>query len=839
MFPILYENITTGVVPDNFGIGVLKDALSCEVTEERNGEYELKLKYPSSGAYANQLVPRAIIKAKPNYTDDPQLFRIYKVGKVINSSFTIYARHISYDLSGFPITTGTANNVSDALTLLQNASQGYVFNTDKSTHANFTIHTPSSVRSWLGGKDGSILDVYGPGEYKYNNFTVSFLTNRGQDRGVTVRYGKNLTKLENTDDSSNLVTGIMAYWQSTDEDTVTVISDVITTGVTLDVVAVNVIDASGEFENQPTKNQLNTYVNKYIQNHEVQNIKKNFKFDFVQVSRLLKDRVDLCDTIHIIYEDYNIQATAKCIATTWDVLNDKYTEVEIGEPKTNIADTISSINKAVSGQITSNQVKQAINSATELITGNRGGYVILHDSDGDTYPDELLIMNTPDISTATKVWRWNLSGLGYSSNGYSGPFGLAMTMDGAIVADYVKTGNLVFGGGGNTDGKLEIRDALGNIICRFDKTGADVKGHIQAESFTADAGNNYSVDILTTTEKVSMLGKLSGALLYSNGKPISGFAYNQGSSAPVLFVAEPSSTSMGSTIGMIRQNKASSGGANNIETYNRWMNGDDYTDYCTVQMLAGKRNSTTRSVQHNANIANPNNSSYSGNAHAGFSVTETNNAARTGSMSVELGGGQSVSGSVNNNTASFTATSKSASLSLNSTDGPIISAYASSNSHGISLYNSGTSSIYLNGSNGNVTCVSVTQTSSEKYKKNIEDLTEEEAKKILELRPVDYDFINELQGTNMHGFIAEEVDKVIPDLVKHTSKYPDNMVDEDGNIIEQEDEVSLDYIMMIPYITKMLQMQQKQIDLQQKQIENLTNELNKLKGDLNNNGTEH
>lgn len=854
MFPILYENITTGVVPDNFGIGVLKDALSCEVTEERNGEYELKLKYPSSGAYVNQLVPRAIIKAKPNYTDDPQLFRIYKVGKVINSSFTIYARHISYDLSGFPITTGTANNVSDALTLLQNASPGYVFNTDKSTHANFTIHTPSSVRSWLGGKDGSILDVYGPGEYKYNNFTVSFLANRGQDRGVTVRYGKNLTKLENTDDSSNLVTGIMAYWQSTDDDKVTITSDVITTGVTLDVVAVNVIDASGDFENQPTKSQLNTYVNKYIQNHEVQNVKKNFKFDFVQVSRLLKDRVDLCDTIHIIYEDYNIQATAKCIATTWDVLNDKYKEVEIGEPKTNIADTISSINKAVSGQITGNQVKQAINSATELITGNRGGYVILHDSDGDTYPDELLIMNTPDIATATKVWRWNLSGLGYSSNGYSGPFGLAMTMDGAIVADYVKTGNLVFGGGGNTNGKLEIRDASGNIICRFDKTGADVKGHIQAESFTADAGNNYSVDILTTTEKVSMLGKLSGALLYNGNKAISGFAYNQGSNAPVLFVAEPSSTNTGSTIGMIRQNKFSSG-LSNIETYNRWVNGDAYDDYCSVQMLAGKSNNTTRQVQHNANIANPNNSSYSGNAYAGFGVTETNNAARTGSMSVSLGGGQSVSGSVSNNNAGFSSqldndnyaqlgvtksnNNTNAYLNLKSSSGPAIYAYASSNSHGISLSNGGTSSIYLNGSNGNVVCVSVTQTSSEKYKKNIEDLTEEEAKKILELRPVDYDFINESQGTNMHGFIAEEVDKVIPDLVKHTSKYPDNIVDEDGNIIEQEDEVSLDYIMMIPYITKMLQMQQKQIDLQQKQIENLTNELNKLKGDLNNNGTEH
>ena len=111
MFPVLYDSIVTGTVPEHYGIGVLKDALSCVITEERNGAYELVLKYPSSGAYADKLVTRAVIKAKPNFTDDAQLFRIYKIGKAIGSSFTVYARHISYDISGFPITTGSASNV--------------------------------------------------------------------------------------------------------------------------------------------------------------------------------------------------------------------------------------------------------------------------------------------------------------------------------------------------------------------------------------------------------------------------------------------------------------------------------------------------------------------------------------------------------------------------------------------------------------------------------------------------------------------------------------------------------------------------------------------------------
>lgn len=789
MFPVLYDSIVTGTVPEHYGIGVLKDALSCVITEERNGGYELVLKYPSSGVYAENLVTRAVIKAKPNFTDDPQLFRIYKVGKAIGSSFTVYARHISYDISGFPITNGSASNVGDALILLNAKAPGYKFSTDKSVQAEFKIDKPSSVRSWFGGKTGSILDQYGPGDWKYNNFECKFLANRGQDRGVTIRYGKNLTKLENIDDSSNLVTSVMAFWQSSDDNPVTVISDAISTGATLDVTACQVVDASDYFENKPTVDQLNDYATKYIAGHITNKVKNNIKLDFAQISKLLKDRVDLCDTVHIVYEDYGISATAKCIKTTWDVLQDKYTEIELGEARTNIADTIVGINKDISNQITTNQVKAAINDATDLITGNKGGYILLHDSDEDGYPDELLIMNTSDISTATKVWRWNLSGLGYSSKGYSGPFGLAMTMDGAIVADYIKTGNLVFGGSGNTDGKLEIRDEAGNLICRFDKTGAKVKGEVSATSFNANAGDGNSYDILTQDTHVSMLGTLSGIAGYNKNKELHcgiGHAYNNSVNsnniASAVYAKDPSSNNAA----IMRYN-------NNVRkdgsTHEYLEIGNYYTDQSKGDIYTTMKSEYDSSNGRQCDIH-------------GY-IKNANSSATEGSWDL------SVRNKDNNTTGN---------MSLRTGDSYIIERTTSKGEVSLSMSNTDTAKIYMNGASGNVQCISLTQTSSKKYKKNIESLTDEEAKKILNLRPVTYDFKDEECGKNMRGFIAEEVDAVIPELVKHTN-------------MDNKDEVSLDYTMMIPYLTKMIQLQQKQIDDQQKQINDLKNEINKLKGE--------
>lgn len=87
------------------------------------------------------------------------------------------------------------------------------------------------------------------------------------------------------------------------------------------------------------------------------------------------------------------------------------------------------------------QQQTAINNATNWITGAKGGYVVINKNEQDQ-PYEILIMDTPDISTAKNVWRWNQGGLGFSSSGYNGPYATAITQDGSIVANFITTGVL-------------------------------------------------------------------------------------------------------------------------------------------------------------------------------------------------------------------------------------------------------------------------------------------------------------------------------------------------------------------------------------------------------------
>lgn len=487
MIPILYSVITEGQVPTNYGVGALTDCLSCEVKEERNGIYELTLTYAAQGIHAEEIIPNACILAKPNFTDDAQIFRIYKVGKTMNGKFTVYAQHISYDLGGKVITSGTAGTCTSACALLEGAAGAFTITTDKSVTADFEIKEPSSVRSWFGGKQGSLLDIYGTGEWHYDNFACSFNLHRGADRGVTIRYGKNLTELSQEISVENLVTAIVPYYLDTETGT-KVIGNKNTTGLMSDVVRDIAIDFTMDVDTEsatPIADQLDILAQKYINNNVLTRALSSIKLDFVQLSTL-QDRVDLCDTVHIYFEALGISASVKCISTTWDVLRDRYTSCEFGDTKSDITDTIVQQAKEITQRVTSSQLEFSVNHATELITGNLGGYVVLHDANGDGEPDELLIMNTDDIATATKVWRWNSAGLGYSSTGYAGTYGTAITANGEIVADFITTGtmsaNLIRGGvlqlGSNLNqsGEMKVYDEANNLIAELNKDGLKMYG---------------------------------------------------------------------------------------------------------------------------------------------------------------------------------------------------------------------------------------------------------------------------------------------------------------------------------------------------------------------------
>lgn len=443
MIPILFSSITEGTVPTSFGIGHLTDIINSKVIEKRNAEYELSFTYAANGIHAEEILVDRFVLAKPNYTDDPQLFQIYEVTGTLNGRFEVKAEHVSYALSGKIITSGTAASCSAACLLLQGSAGNFTITTDKTVVADFKILEPSSVKSWFGGKQGSLLDVYGTGEWHYDNFTATLKLHRGQDRGVTLRYGLNLTELSQIINISNLATAVQGYYKDPDTGVVT-LGTKISTGLTLNLAKERAIDFSGDVDPEsatPIATQLDNLTNNYIANNQLDTAFKTITLDFVQEGGL-SDRVDLCDTVHIYFEALGISAALKCIETEWDVINERYTKCTFGNSRVDITDSIQTIQKEVAEKPSTSMMEEAIKYMTDLITGNIKGYVINgHDTNGDGYPDENLIMDTNDIATATKVIRSNLGGIGFSTNGYGGPYTTCIGFAG-IIADAITTGTL-------------------------------------------------------------------------------------------------------------------------------------------------------------------------------------------------------------------------------------------------------------------------------------------------------------------------------------------------------------------------------------------------------------
>jgi len=510
MIPVLYETMTEGTVPTHYGLGPLTDCLRCEVSEERNGKYELVLEYAAEGIHAEDIQVNRFIMAKPNFTDNPQIFRIYKVSKVMNGKFTVNAQHISYDLSGKVISTGTAGSCVAACLLLEASAGNFTISTDKTVSADFVIKEPSSVRSWFGGKQGSLLDVYGTAEWYYDNYSCSLKLNRGMDRGVQIRYGKNLTALSQEIDMSNLCTGVIPYYID-DETNTKVVGAKVSTGLVLDVDRDQAVDFSSDVDPEsatPIATQLATLASNYIANNIFTRVFSSITLDFVQMGEL-KDRVDLCDTVHIFFEPLGISVALKCVATVWDVLQERYIQTTFGDSRNSIADTIVNQQKDIDEKPSMSVMEQAINASSKLITGNLGGYVINgHDSNGDGYPDENLIMDTNDINTATAVWRWNLGGLGFSPNGYAGPYdAVALDMQGRINASAISTGvlnaNLIKAG--------VISDVAGNS--QIDMTNGHAKLYelIAKRNFTVIDNNDITHASLTTLLAGDVALKLYGS----------------------------------------------------------------------------------------------------------------------------------------------------------------------------------------------------------------------------------------------------------------------------------------------------------------------------------------
>lgn len=447
------------------GLGALPDATSCIVTEERNGEYEVEMEYPLTGRHFHDIQKRRILYVKPNPYDDPQPFRIYSITKPINGIVTVHAAHLSYDTSGsivklFPADAGSASAAMSYLKNFSVPSTPFTFFTNVGKSGTMSVPKPSSIRSLLGGSDGSILDTFG-GEYLFDKWNISLLESRGANRGVTIRYGKNMTDLEQEENDTDFYTGVYPFWYSESEDgglvTLSANDGIVNAPGNYDFVKIMPLDLSSEdFSKEttdsegytttiekPTEAELLAAAQKYIANNKIGIPKVSLDVSFVMLaqSEEYKDfarleTVKLCDTVTVEFEKLGVKTTAKCIKTVYNVLTDKYDSIELGEPKSSLAETVSNQGTLIEEASDKSYMERAIQNATDLImSGKLGGYVTVT-------KNEIYIADNKDLDKAVKVWRWNSGGLGYSSSGKDGPFGTAMTSDGKIVADYISTGNL-------------------------------------------------------------------------------------------------------------------------------------------------------------------------------------------------------------------------------------------------------------------------------------------------------------------------------------------------------------------------------------------------------------
>lgn len=536
--PILFPADATTFTSN--GLGAL-DPTRCVVTEARNGEYELECQLSVDSVHYGDIANNMILAVKPgdggslHAQADIQAFRIYEITEPLNGVVTLSARHISYDLSYNTVMPCTAASITAAFdAILANVVETcpFTFQTDKSTAANFKVTTPQTVRGVLGGQQGSILDVYG-GEYQWNNYVVQLWNHRGTDANATLRYGKNITDINQEQNLENVVTGIVPFWAS--EDTVVTLPEKSvdsTYASSYPFKRTVPVDFSSTWENAPTESQLRSKAQSYITANNIGVPKVSIKVSFVALwqTEEYKDiapleRVHLCDTVGVVFEKYGINTRAEVIKTEWDCLAERYLSIELGEARSSMASTLVKMDADQTQALadTKTNLERAIEVATDWLTNADSHVYIVEDENTGSISEFLFVNGNQPIQTATQVMRLNAAGLGFSKNGVNGPFTNAFVFDadkgGHLVADFITAGTMLadrilggtlkLGGNNNGNGVLEIYNSSGTKIMTINNTGIYYANNM----FSVNASGNLSAQnaSLTSATVTGSISSTSGS----------------------------------------------------------------------------------------------------------------------------------------------------------------------------------------------------------------------------------------------------------------------------------------------------------------------------------------
>lgn len=403
MIPRIYDNSFTTY--ESNGLGLLVDAISCQVEEESNGDFELTLVYPSDGSFFYALKQDNLIKADASDTLKGQLFRIDTISKPLNGQVTVYAKHISFDLAKNSLN----EDINERNIKCENAGQHMLQKSDADSRfsiesniemlGNYSMDRKTDCLSAIAGTRGSLIDTFGNGpKLLRDNFTISVLTRRGKDDNTLIAYKKNITGFTLEEDYSEIINVIKPYATVTDEegnespiyiDEIGVKSSRYVEG---DIVKSQWIDFSDKFDEDetPTKEKLKNLAEKYFNDNSCDLPKMTYKIEFQPLSQTEEykedgldelEHIGMDDSVYIANSKYKIRDQARVIKTTYNVLADKYISIELGDPKTTLG---SIINKSNNDTVTKDEVKEIIKNnkkdypntlpAIPVITIDRAGF---------------------------------------------------------------------------------------------------------------------------------------------------------------------------------------------------------------------------------------------------------------------------------------------------------------------------------------------------------------------------------------------------------------------------------------------------------------------------------
>lgn len=423
-----------------------------EINRVLNGAYRFYGNYARDGQYRSYLKKGNFLKAQVE-DGSYQYFEIYNIKKNLQS-VSVTARHIGFMANkNFIINSFTANgngtqimnNLKAALTFKQRFN--YLSNVG-TTH-QFTAKQVGPIDAIIGSNNGNqnLTGVTG-GELEMDNFNLKLVKQIGADNGFRIDFGVNLEAIDEDYDDESIINSLFLIGGVPDND-YDQDKEPITYGF-LEIAGVNDSNRRiGKRENSECKtvDELKEWGQSLFDKDRIHEPKVTHTISMVALEHTLEyediyqelSSLRFGDVAHVRAKEVDIEVTERMVEYTWFPTLGKFKDIVLGNDLSLYTSTANNQTQELKRKIdnrTETLVQNVLN-ATAWITGNSGGHVVFRP---EKAPSEILIMDTNKIATAKRVWRWNLNGLGYSNNGVNGPFGLAMTSKGEIVADFIKVG---------------------------------------------------------------------------------------------------------------------------------------------------------------------------------------------------------------------------------------------------------------------------------------------------------------------------------------------------------------------------------------------------------------